>query len=121
MTITVNQKNPSGYVVVRANGADGLLLNTVGGNTNDGANAVGETVQSMAIAEVMWSVAGTNSFSVKRGSNTVLTLAGSGYHDYQASGIRIEDGSAQLTSNVDITLSGGTGTLLLKLHKVSGE
>ena len=121
MPITVNQKRPSGYVVLRATGNDGLLRVDAGGSVS-GANATAsETVSKMSIVTAMWSISGTNTFTVNRGSNTVAVFGGSGSHDYQGEGLRLEEDDAQLSSNVDITLSGGSGTLLLKLHKVSGE
>ena len=53
-------------------------------------------------------------------NSTMIVLAGSGEHSYQ-DGMRLEHNSVHPTQNVICTLSGGTGTLLLKLHKVSGE
>ena len=119
MPVTNNHKKPAGYVVFRTTATDGLKLNTANGK--QGANAIGETVGEMVISEVMWSVDGTNNWNVKRGSNTVAVFAGSGYHDYQASGMQLELNAAQRTSNVDITLSGGNGVIILKMHKKSGE
>ena len=117
MPITVNHKKPAGYVVFRANSTSGLKLNTAAGVP--GANAIGETVGSMAISEVMWSV-GSGSWTVKRGANTVAVFSGSGYHDYQASGMRLEAVAGDLSANLDLTLS-GTGVITIKAHKVSGE
>lgn len=120
MPVTNNHKKPAGYVVFRTNATDGLKLNTANGK--QGANTIGETVGEMVISEVMWSVDGTNNWNVKRGSNTVAVFAGSGYHDYQASGMQLEVDVAQRTSNVDITRSGGAnGFIILKMHKKSGE
>jgi hypothetical protein len=118
MPITVNHKKPAGYVVFRANSTSGLKLNTSNGLA--GANTIGESVESMAISEVMWSVSSAGSWTVKRGANTVAVFSGSGYHDYQASGIRLEQNSFELSANLDLTLS-GTGVITFKVHKVSGE
>lgn len=118
MPITVNHKKPAGYVVFRANSTSGLKLNTSNGLA--GANTIGESVESMAISEVMWSVNGSGSWTVKRGANTVAVFSGSGYHDYQASSIRLEQNSFELSANLDLTLS-GTGVITFKVHKVSGE
>jgi hypothetical protein len=114
MPITTNQRKPNGYITFRTNSSDGLLLSSANSSAN-------ETVSSMGIVHAMWSVSGTNTWSIARGSNTVLVLAGSGSHDYQGEGIRLETDDAQLSSNVTATLSGGTGTLILKLHKQSGQ
>jgi len=119
MAITVNQKNPSGYVVLRTTATDFLKLNSSG--AVQGANSIGETVISMSISEIMWSANGNNTWTINRGSNTVAVLSGSGWHDYQSSGIKLEDSTAQATSNVVVTLSGGGGFIAVKLHKVSGE
>jgi hypothetical protein len=113
MSITVNQGKPGGYIVLRATGADTVNLVT-------GATA-GETINSMSISEIMWSVDGTNRWTVTRGSDSVAVLAGSGHHDYQASGMRLETAGAQLTANCNVALSGGNGYIVVKLHKVSGE
>ena len=116
MPITVNQKKNGGYIIIRATGTETYSLNELASS--------GETVQSASISEIMWSVDSSNSWTIKRGGgdagNNVAVLHGSGYHDYQASGIRLEQDD-QLTSNTTITLSGGTGYIAVKLHKVSGE
>jgi hypothetical protein len=121
MPITTKSQKPNGYVVFRATTDEGFALNA--NSVISGANTPGEVVQSMAISEAMWSVSGSSEpgfITVNRGSNTVLELTGSGSHDYQGSGIRIEQNSFELTANVDVTFS-GVGVLVLKVHKVSGE
>jgi hypothetical protein len=116
MPITVKQNKNGGYSVLRATGTETVSLAELAGS--------GETVQSASIAEIMWSVDSTNRWTVKRGgggtANNVAVLAGSGHHDYQAPGMRLET-SAQLTSNTTVTLSGGNGYIVVKFHKVSGE
>ena len=108
---------PNGYVVIRSN-ASGYL------NLNAGtypANSAGETNQSMTIAEVKWSVDGTNRWTVKRGANTVATYAYSGHHDYQECAMPLEVNSFEKTANLVFTLSGGQGVIVIKMHKKSGE
>jgi hypothetical protein len=117
MPITVNHKKPAGYVVFRAIGTEALNLNTIGATV--GANTIGETLESMAISEVMWS--SNNTWVIARGANTIATFSGSGYHDYQASGMRLEASAGDLSANLVATLSGGAGVITIKLHKVSGE
>lgn len=119
MPITVNQTKNGGYTVLRATASDSLKLNTANGK--QGANAVGETVVSMSVAEIKWSVDSSNSWTVARGSNTIAILQGQGDMSFQEDGMRLEADTAQLTSNVAVTLSGGTGFIVLKLHKASGE
>lgn len=113
MAITVKQNKNGGYAVLRATANDTINITTAAGS--------GETVQSMGISEIMWSVAGTDTWTVTRGSDTVAVLAGSGHHDYQASGMRLEASAGQLTANCNVALSGGSGYIVVKLHKVSGE
>lgn len=123
MAITVKQNKPGGYVVVNTTGTDFLSLNSA--TAGKGANGVGETVQSMTVVGAKWSVSGTNTWTISRGAaganSTIAVLAGSGQHDYDASQMKLESTTAHETSNVVFALSGGSGTLLLKVHKVSGE
>lgn len=117
MAITVKQNKPGGVVVVRDTATGYISLNS----SSVGANAVNEDVQEMYVTGVKWSISGTETWTVSRGANTIAILAGSGSHNYDDDQMRLEDGIAQATSNVVYTKSGGTGTILLKLHKVSGE
>lgn len=112
MAITTKQNKNGGYAVLRATGADTINLTTAAGS--------GETVQSMSISEIMWSVNGTDTWTVTRGATTVAVLAGSGHHDYQAGAMRLET-DAQLTANCNVALSGGSGYIVVKMHKISGE
>lgn len=116
MPITVKQNKNGGYAVLRATSSEGITLATAAGS--------GETVQSMSISEIMWSVDASQRWTITRGNgvgaNTVAVLTGSGHHDYQASGMRLETDDA-LVANCDATLSGGNGYVVIKLHKVSGE
>ncbi len=118
MPITTKSGKPGGYVVLRATENDGFKLNHA---TLPAANSAGETVSEMRISEVMWSVASGNRWTVKRGANTMLELGGNGHHDYQGNGIRLEVSKGDLTANVNCTLTGGTGTIIVKMHKASGE
>ena len=112
MPITVKQNKNGGYAVLRATANDTINLVTAAGS--------GETVQSMSVSEILWSVDASQRWTVTRGSDTVAVLTGSGHHDYQASGMRLEE-TSQLTANCNVTLSGGNGYVVVKLHKVSGE
>ena len=118
MPITSNQNKAGGYVVFSTVATGSLNLNTIGVAT--GANTIGEELSEMSISELMWSVNGTNRWTVTRGANTVATLSGSGTHDYQSSAMRLEPYLGDRQANVVFTLSGGTGFVVAKLHKVSG-
>ena len=119
MAITVKQNKPGGYVVVNTTATDFLSLNSA--TAGKGANGVNETVQSMTVVGAKWNVSGTNTWTIKRGADTIAILAGSGSHNYDQDQMKLESSSAQEQANVVMTLSGGTGSLLLKVHKVSGE
>ena len=75
----------------------------------------------MTIAEVKWSISGTNRWTVKRGANTVAEYAYSGHHDYQECAMPLEVNSFEKTANLVFTLSGGQGVIVIKMHKKSGE
>lgn len=118
MAITVKQNKPGGIVVVRDTASSYISLNSA----SIGANAVNETVQEMYITGIKWNVSGTETWTIARGGNTVAILSGSGSHNYDDDQMRLESpvgGDAQ--ANVVYTKSGGTGTILIKIHKVSGE
>jgi hypothetical protein len=119
MPITVNHNKNGGYVVLRATATDSIKLNTANGK--QGANAAGELVRSMSVADIKWSLDSNNTWTIARGSNTIAILHGQGDVSFQEDGMRLELDTAQLTSNVVATLSGGTGFVVIKLHKVSGE
>lgn len=109
-----NQIGFNGYVTVVSD-ASGYL------NLNDGtfpANGAGEVVASMTISKIVWGSTSTNSWTVKRGGNTVAVLTGSGSVDYQELGIGLEAGGDN-QANVVFTLSGGTGAIAVKVHKSS--
>ena len=118
MPITTKSNKPGGYVVFRTTSSDGFKLNHA---TLPSANNAGEVVTEMRISEVLWSVKGAQTWTVTRGSNTVLVVSGSGHHDYQGNGIRLEASQGDLIANVHCVLSGGEGTIVLKMHKSSGE
>jgi len=118
MAITVKQNKPGGIVVVRDTATGFLSLNS----STAGANSVNEDVQEMYITGIKWNVSGTETWTIARGANTVAILSGSGSHNYDDDQMRLESpagGDAQ--ANVVYTKSGGTGTILIKMHKVSGE
>ena len=52
---------------------------------------------------------------------TLYDLSGSGNHDYQSSGMVLEHYLGDREANVHFALSGGTGTVVAKFHKRSGE
>ena len=117
MPIVTKSNKPNGYVVFSTTSTDGFKLNHA---SLASANSAGELVTEMTISELMWSVNGTNRWTVTRGANTVATLSGSGNHDYQSSAMRLEPYLGDRQANVVFTLSGGTGFVVAKLHKVSG-
>jgi hypothetical protein len=125
--ITVNQNKGSrgsGILVVRSD-ASGFLSTSDNAPTDAKANTAGETISAMYVAEIAWSCASAATWSIKRGNgvgaNTLWTTNGtSGFLDFQASQMRLETTGAE-TANVSFTLAGGTGNIIIKMHKQSGE
>ena len=114
---TSNQtKGGTGYVTVTSDQNGFINLN--GGTL--GMNDTGETVVKAHIAKIMWGVANTTSaaayWTVTRGGNTVAVLTGTGVQDFQEENIRLET-VGDAISNCSFTLTGGTGTIAVKLHK----
>lgn len=109
----------TGYVVATFLSNSGeIQLNS--SNATVAANTAGETVVAMTITEAYWSCSNGTYFTVKRGANTVFNYALSGFHDYQAQGLKIDNVGGNPTSNVVVTKVGsGDCSLVLKLHKRS--
>ena len=88
--------------------------------TTDGAVTLaemtksGETVTTANIVEIFWTVSGTNTWLVDRGGTTIGQFAGSGHWNLASSGISLATGN---TSDTGLTLSGGTGYIVVKFHK----
>ena len=51
---------------------------------------------------------------IDRGGTALAQFSGSGHHDYKGSGASLVTGSA---SDIGLTLSGGTGFIMLIVHK----
>lgn len=115
MPITTNQKG--GYLTFRGTTTGFLRLNTDG--LTNGANVVGETVDSMSISKLMWSFPAGGGVTVNRGANTVAILNGSGVHDYQEEQVKLEVSRGDEVANVVFTVS-GSGYFIAKLQKRSG-
>ena len=107
------------YVTVHSDRTGSIALNRLDASPHLGANNIGETVSAMYISQVVWGASATNTWTVSRGANAVLVLTGSGSIDLQSDGIRVETGGDNI-SNCVFTLSGGTGTIAVKLAKSSG-
>ena len=111
------------YVTVHSDQTGSIALNRLDAGAHLGANNIGETVSTMYISQVVWgsanSTAAGSNWTVSRGANTVLVLSGSGSIDLQSEGIRVETGGDNI-SNCVFTLTGGTGTIAIKLAKSSG-
>jgi hypothetical protein len=108
---------PGGYVVIRSEASGYLNLNA----GTYAANSAGETNQSMVISHIMWSSSGTARWTVKRGANTMAELNYSGNWDLQSAGMPLEVNSFEKSANLVFTKSAGNGTIVIKLHKTSGE
>jgi hypothetical protein len=120
MPITIKQKGSGIVTINTSNASEGLLLNFAGGDI-EGANTSGESVSVMSVSEVMF----TGHWHILRGANVIFDTGNAnsvGHFDFQASNMRLEADNAQLTSNVTASFQGGgDGTMILKMHKQSGQ
>lgn len=106
MPISYNQSG--GRVLIRATGAESYIVAGNNAVSNIAANAI-EFVNTAYISKVYWS----GTWTVARGSNTVLNLTGNGNWDLAGQQMSIQDYNS---ANVVIT---GSGTILLQLTKDS--
>lgn len=115
MTV-VSTGGKGGIVTARFTGTGEVHLNTA--FANNAANAVGETVNSMNIYDVWFSSQpATSTWTIARNGTNVLVLAGSGHADFHHHATVID---ADLASgNCVATLSGGTGSCVIRLKKQS--
>ena len=95
-----------GKTVVTANATDGAI-------TIAEMQTTGLTITIADIVEVFWTVNGTNTWLIDRGGTTLAQYSGNGNHDYAASGLTLATGN---TSDIGLTLSGGTGFIVLVVH-----
>ena len=95
-----------GKTVVTANATDGAI-------TIAEMQTAGLTITKADIVEVFWTVNGTNTWLIDRGGTALAQYAGSGNHDYSASGLTLATGN---TSDMGLTLSGGTGFIVVIVH-----
>ena len=95
-----------GKTVVTANATDGAI-------TIAEMQTAGLTITKADIVEVFWTVNGTNTWLIDRGGTALAQYSGSGNHDYSASGLSLATGN---TSDMGLTLSGGTGFIVIVAH-----
>ena len=95
-----------GKTVVTANATDGAV-------TIAEMQTSGLTITIADIVEVFWTVSGTDTWLIDRGGTALAQYAGSGNHDYSASGLSLATGN---TSDMGLTLSGGTGFIVVVVH-----
>ena len=95
-----------GKTVVTANATDGAV-------TIAEMQTSGLTITIADIVEVFWTVSGTDTWLIDRGGTALAQYAGSGNHDYSASGLSLATGN---TSDMGLTLSGGTGFIVVIVH-----
>ncbi len=95
-----------GKTVVTANATDGAI-------TIAEMQTAGLTITIADIVEVFWTVNGTNTWLIDRGGSALAQYSVNGNHDYAASGLTLATGN---TSDIGLTLSGGTGFIVLVVH-----
>lgn len=99
-TVITHDTANSTYVVVGNNSVSNIA------STNT------EVVDSATIRRVVWGTDGTGYWTVKRGANTILVLNGT--NELLLNGMSI---NKDKSANVVVSLSGGTGFIMLELAK----
>lgn len=107
MTIVANDRK-GGYVTLRF---DANTTQTLSGLADN------ETMLGARVVNVWWHSEG-GTWSILRGSNTVFQASNSGFADFQDQGVRIEREDEQ-DLDIQVTNSGTSGTLILKVNKES--
>jgi hypothetical protein len=98
MPTIINRNGASAIYHAKAN----ATCVVVGGVGTSNIASTGETITSGAIAQVWWGSA-QGHWVVKRGSNTVLVLDGSGYLDFAGTGASLTvDGTATIEANCSV-------------------
>jgi len=106
-------------VVNKAKGGQVTLRFETTGFANLGqVNAIGETVTSMRITDVLWSANG-GAWLIKRGANTVLKLNGNGIWPLRDNNIVVDNVGGESAANIQCILTAGSGSLVIKLAKDS--
>lgn len=113
MAVISNKKNGKVVLHFTAN----ATVTVAGNNSVSGivSNTSEEVVTGGTITKVAWGVTGTDSWTVKRGSNTVLVLTGTNV-------LNLAEFGSAVNLHPDATLvvekSGGTGHILIEMAKV---
>ena len=95
-----------GKTVITANATDAEI-------TIAEMQTAGLTITKADIVEVFWTVNGTNTWLIDRGGTALAQYSGNGNHDYASSGLTLATGN---TSDMGLTLSGGTGFIVVIVH-----
>lgn len=112
MSINVNQGEKRVVLHFTTTGS----ANIAGNNSTSDVALSNEVLTGAYIRRVWWGTdAAGASWTVKRGSNTVLVLNGSGQMDFSESGSAIVGNNS---SNVVCTLAGGNGFIMVDLAKI---
>lgn len=91
--------------VVRATATETLALS--------GLAKGDQTVTAATINKILWS----GNWTIARGANTKFVLSGSGSFDLDSMGMPCQEDK---TANLVLTLTSGTGTLVVKCKKEAG-
>jgi len=120
MPITTKTRGHNGYVTARF--TDSGFIDLHHSDATIGANCAGETVSSMNIVGYVINTGANCSFTIARGANTVLYLTGQDNMNLQQDNMIIDNLPGEATANLVVTkVGGGTGVVLLKLHKQSRQ
>lgn len=112
MPIIKNQINGSVTIQTSANGT----FKIAGNNSVSNVTASNtEVISNGRITGIFWGVSGTNTWTVKRGANTVAVLTNSGF----ISGIQNIALDTDSPADLVLELSGGTGAITIEVKKQS--
>jgi hypothetical protein len=122
-SITVNQSKGSlgtGSIVVRSD-ATGFISTSDNAPSYARANTAGETISSMHIAEIKWTNLRTYGYwYIYRGSSLVFRCWGqNGHLKLAENSLRLET-PTEAQANLQFVES-GAGSIVIKMHKNSGE
>lgn len=114
--VFVQTNSSFGEVLPVESVANDTFMNLASNSTNSNSAVTdwgpAERVEAITVTGAVWSL--SNTAVVKRGSNTILDVAGNAEWDLRTMGGFQDDAGATLVANIN-----GTGTLLLEVSKRS--
>jgi hypothetical protein len=120
MAINYVKNQPNGSVIIHADATGSVIL--TGNSTVSNVALAGEYVIGSTIRQVWAGSVSPNIWTVTKGNSTVnstiLVLDSTGWYDFAGSGGSIN--IAEAGETLYLTLSGGTGYIMLDVKKIVG-